>query len=145
MLGFNPISSLPISTIYPLFVPAGPVGGVPNYQYPSEVAITADGINALFDTAGVAERRRRRLQESRRALGLVPPETPPSRPVARSEPLLADAPRVIVRDTSAADAAADRAVAGLKAVAEAAVAAQQRAERIRRDDGDVLMILSEIV
>ena len=149
MLGFNPISSLPISTIYPLFVPAGPVGGAPNYQYPGEASISADGINALFDTQGREDARRRRLEQSRRELGLIPAEkaVPPSAPTpetvaaAFDEALYA---KTLADEQARQDAAkaADAVIQGLRTQAALAVA---RAERIKRDDGDVLMMLAEML
>lgn len=116
-------------------------GGVPNYQYPGEAEPFArDGTTALFDTADRAERRRRRLKESFKALGVVPPDPVPA-PASRPD-LPPKAPVGPSAQELARAAAADRVVADLKA---AAIAAQQKAERIRLDDGDVLLLLAELV
>jgi hypothetical protein len=148
MLGFNPISSLPISTIYPLFVPAGPVGGAPNYQYPGEASISADGINALFDTQGRADARRKRLDETRRAMGLLPSVESPPAPIAPVPiaPAFDDALYAkVLRDEQARQDAAKAADAVIQVLRTQATLAVARAERIRQDDGDVLMMLAEML
>lgn len=145
MLGFNPISSLPISTIPSLFVPAS-AGGVPNYQYPGEVDVYArDGINALFDTDGRAENRRKRLAEARRALGLVPAVEPivVPQPPAEALPEAVSYATVLADEQARQDAlkAADAVIAEMRT----AVALGARQARIDADDADVLMMITELV
>lgn len=138
MLGFFPLSTTPISALLSGVAPPPVVnkGGAPNYQYPGE-ADAAPSINALFNTTDAVVARRRRLDETRRALGLVdvPRETLPDELVKDAPP----PPTVI--DTAAADAA----TAALDAIKAGISAAQAQAEKIARDDGEVLMLLAALL
>ena len=148
MLGLAPLSSTPISALPAALTGAGAVtvpttGGSSDAQ--SQEQYTGDGITALFDATGAAERRRRRLAETRRALGLLPAPEPLAAPVAATEalPVAVSYATVLADEQARQDAlkAADLAIAE----ARIAVALQARAARIARDDGDVLMMIAELV
>lgn len=137
MLGFFPLSAAPISALLAGIAPPPVVnkGGAPNYQYPGEA--DTQGINALFDTSSTAAARAARLLETRRALGLLP--EPPQPPEAPQPP--AEAPD---EAPSPPDLAVTEAAAVALAELNAVVVARARAERIRRDDEDVLLLLSAL-
>ena len=144
MLGFNPISSFPISAIAPLTV-ARPKGGAPNYQYPGETEIIGrDGLTALYSEADRTAARARRLQEMRRALGLVPEPAAPEPVAFVPEPDMAalDARAAELADAIARLEGAERTIAELEA---AAIAAQRRALIIRQSDEQVLMLLAAVL
>ena len=116
-----------------------PTGGAPNYQYPGEATPFArDGSSALFDTSRRAEQRAQRLAEARQALGLVPPDPEIAEPDASPDIKPRSKVKIVA---SGRNAAVERIIADL----QAAAAAEEKAARIRRDDGDVLMLMAELV
>ena len=160
MLGFNPISSLPISAI-PALVTARAAGGAPNYQYRGEYEIEQPGtISDFLRTDSVAEARRKRLEALRRELGLIPEPieaAPPAEPAPdvvspESPPAVAEPAPVVLPAELRGEVAADVAAllrAELAAEIEAerldAIAAEAaHIERIHRDDEAVLLMVGGI-
>jgi hypothetical protein len=165
MLGFNPISTLPISAI-PALVSARSAGGAPNYQYPGEYDIEQPGtisdsatISDFLRTDSVAAARERRLRELRRELG-IEREPEAARQDAEPEPIAEAAPAPALpialpaelrQDASAEVAERMRAELALEIASDRELAAARQAtvdaemariEALLRDDEAVMMLIA---
>jgi len=160
MLGFNPLSTLPVSAI-PALITARAAGGAPNYQYRGEYEIEQPGtISDFLRTDSVADARRKRLEAIRRELGLLPEpaeaaptaEPAPEPPSPESPPVVAEPAPVVLPAELRSEVAADVAAvlraemaAEIEAERLAAVAAEAALiERIHRDDEAVLLMIGGI-